>query len=97
MFKATKRHNPFIKFNDVNADDSDQDSDDHLAIARQRVKAYKDFISYVITSLVKSNYTELPDNFDETLEKTVQVIVQMQIELADVSTKQILRVIDMFQ
>ncbi|GLV35324.1 Neprilysin 5 [Carabus blaptoides fortunei] len=81
MYKASKRHNPFIKFDEVYAD---KDSDDHLSISRQRVQAYKDFVSFVITSLVKANYSELPDDFDETLEKTVKVIIEMQIELSDI-------------
>lgn len=61
-------------------DDDDDDDDDDIEIAT----AYKNFMIFVITTLVQQNYTDLPDDFDDKLELTVNVIIKMQVEISEV-------------
>lgn len=66
-------------------DESKEEDDDDDAHDTEIATAYKKFMVFVITTLVKENYTDLPDDFDDKLELTVDVIIKMQVEISEVS------------
>lgn len=67
----------YLAKDDTKEDDS---NDDDIEIA----SAYKQFMTFVIKTLIKENTTDLPDDFDQRLELTIDVIIKMQVEISDV-------------
>lgn len=60
-------------------DDDDDEKDDKLVIA------YINFIKFVMKTVIQTNYTDLPEDFEDRIDIAVQIIVKFSSEINSVS------------
>lgn len=59
--------------------DGDEDEDDD-----ELVKAYTNFVSFVMKTVIKANATDIPDDFDDRIDMAVKIIVRFASEINSV-------------